>query len=62
MEHWSAPIQNVAFFLHFIRVSQTGLNGKLGRGQKDKICQICDYFAKEEGCGARRLVEYFPSE
>ena len=26
------------------------------------MCQICDYFATEEGCGARLLVEYLPPE
>ena len=43
------------------RVIQTGLTG-IVRDQKDKICQICNYFATEEGCGARKLMEYLPSE
>ena len=38
------------------------INWKTRRGQKDKIYQICNYFATEEGCGARKLVEYLPSE
>ena len=50
----------------FLSTSHQGqpnrINWKTRRGQKDKICQICDFFTTEEGCGARKLVEYLPSE
>ena len=50
----------------FLSTSHEGqpnrINWKTQRGKKEKICQICDHFASEEGCGARKMVEYLPSE
>ena len=38
------------------------INWKTQRGSRDKICQICEHYAKKEGCGARKLVVYLPAQ
>ena len=38
------------------------INWKTQRGSRDKICQSCEHYGKEEGCGARKPVKYLPAQ
>ena len=59
---WVCPNSKCPFLSTSHMCQANKINCKTQRVSRDKICKICEHYAKEEGCGARKLVEYLPAQ
>ena len=50
---WVCPNSKCSFLSTSHMCQTNKINWKTQRGSRDKICQICEHYGKEESCGAR---------